>query len=367
MKVKLKKLSEQVVVITGSSSGIGLTTARMAARRGARLVLAARNEEALKRVTDEINARGGEAVYVVADVTVLEDVRRIAEKAEESFGGFDTWVNDAAVSIYGRVLDVPLEDHRQIFETNYWGLVHGTMVAVEHLRERGGALIQIGSALSDRAIPLQGTYCATKHAVKGFTDALRMELEEEGAPISVTLIKPSAIDTPYRQHARNLMDVEPLNPPPVYAPETVAEAILHSAEHPERDVFIGSGGKFMSLAAHHAPRLTDKVMEAALFSLQRSDEPRRPDREDSLYAPSEDGRERGGYPGYVAERSLYTKASLRPWLTCAALAGAGLALAALVRSRSKTRSAVGNAALPSRRSLTAHAGANLSNAAKEES
>jgi short-subunit dehydrogenase len=333
MAVKLKKLKEQVIVLTGASSGIGLTTARMAAGRGARLVLSARNAEALRRLTDEINASGGEAIYVAADITRLEEVRRIADAAIRRFGGFDTWVNDPAVSIYGRVLEVPLEDHRQIFEINYWGVVHGTMVAVEHLRRRGGALIQIGSALSDRAIPLQGTYCATKHAVKGFTDALRMELEEEGAPVSVTLIKPSAIDTPYRQHARNLMDVEPLNPPPVYAPETVAEAILHCAEHSERDVFIGSGGKFMSFAGHHAPRLTDRVMEAALFNLQRSDRPRPENRQDSLYAPSKDGEERGGYPGYVSETSLYTKASLRPWATCAAIVGAGLALAAWLRLR----------------------------------
>jgi short-subunit dehydrogenase len=331
MKVKLKKLKDQVIVLTGASSGIGLTTARMAARRGARLVLSARNGEALRRVADEVNAAGGEAVYVVADITRLEEVRRIAEAAVGRFGGFDTWVNDPAVSIYGRVLEVPLEDHRRLFEINYWGLVHGTMVAVEHLRRRGGALIQIGSALSDRAIPLQGTYCASKHAVKGFTDALRMELEEEGAPISVTLIKPSSIDTPYRQHARNHMEVEPLNPPPVYAPETVAEAILHSASHPERDVFVGAGGKFLSVAGERAPRLTDHVMEAFIFDLQRSDRPRPANREDSLYGPSDDGEERGGYPGYVAESSFYTKASLHPWLAYAAAVGAGLALAALFR------------------------------------
>jgi short-subunit dehydrogenase len=332
MDVKLKKLEDQVIVITGASSGIGLTTARMAAERGARLVLAARNEEALRRVADEINAKGGEAFDVPADVTKLEDMQRLSDAAVQRFGGFDSWVNNAAVSIYGRVLEVPLDDHRQIFETNYWGLVHGTMVAVDHLKRTGGALIQIGSALSDRAIPLQGTYCATKHAVKGFTDALRMELEEEGAPVSVTLIKPSAIDTPYRQHARNLMEVEPLNPPPVYAPETVAEAILHCAEHPEREVFVGVGGKFISMAGERAPRLTDKAMEAVIFDLQRSNEPRPANRKDSLYAPSDDGQARGGYPGYVAESSLYTKASLRPWLAGASVVGAGLALAVLVRA-----------------------------------
>ncbi|MCA1632705.1 MAG: SDR family NAD(P)-dependent oxidoreductase, partial [Acidobacteria bacterium] len=180
--------------------------------------------------------------------------------------------------------------------------------------------------------PLQGTYCATKHAVKGYTDALRMELEEEGAPVSVTLIKPSAIDTPYREHALNLLPSEPENPPPVYAPETVAEAILHCAEHPERDVYVGGGGRFLSLAGEYAPRLMDKVMESAFFPLQQKGEPARAERRDSLHAPSDDGRERGGYAGHVAESSLYTKAAMHPLLAGAAIFGAGLVLAALLPS-----------------------------------
>jgi short-subunit dehydrogenase len=285
MNIRLKKLNEQVIVITGATSGIGLVTARMAAGRGSRLILAARNEEALRRLVDETAAGGSQAVYVVADVGKQADVRRIGEKAIEHFGGFDTWVNNAGVSIYGRVLDVSMEDHRHLFETNYWGLVYGSQIAAEHLRQKGGALINIGSSLSDRAIPIQGTYCASKHAVKGYTDALRMELEEEGAPISVTLIKPSAIDTPYREHAKNYMTVEPLNPPPVYAPETVAEAILYCAEHPERDVFIGAGGKALSVAGEYAPLLTDKVMEATLFNLQKTNKPSPASRPDGLYSP----------------------------------------------------------------------------------
>jgi len=328
MHYKLKKLEDQVMVITGASSGIGLVTARMAAKRGGRLVLSARNEEALRDVTSEINASGQQAIYVVGDVGRLDDVRRIADEAQKHFGGFDTWVNNAAVSIYGPVLDQPLEDHRRLFETNYWGVVHGSMVACEHLRERGGALINVGSALSDRSMPLQGTYCASKHAVKGYTDALRMELEKEGIPISVTLIKPSSIDTPYIRHARNLMSVEPLNPPPVYAPETVAEAILHCVEHAERDVVVGAAGMALAELGHHAPRLTDHLMQAAMFDLQQSDEPSAHNRTDSLHTASTDGDERNGYPGHVAESSLYTKASLRPRLVTALVVSAGLGLSA---------------------------------------
>ena len=240
MEVKLKKLEDQVVVITGASSGIGLVTARKAAERGAKLVVAARAEGALRRLVEEINSKGGEAVYVVADVGREEDVRRIAETAAGRFGGFDTWVNNAGVSIYGRLLDTPVEDMRRMFDTNFWGTVYGSLVAAESLRLRGGALINVGSTLSDRAIPIQGAYSASKHAVKAFTDALRMELEAEGAPVSVTLVKPGTIDTPYRKHAKNLLEKEPALPPPAYAPEAAADAILHCAETPVRDVMLVS-------------------------------------------------------------------------------------------------------------------------------
>ena len=269
MKLSLKKLKDQVVVITGATSGIGLVTARMAAQRGACMVLAARNETALQKLIMEDVFRGRSAVYVRADVANLEDVKRIAEKAVEAFGRIDTWINNAGVSIYGRIMEVSEDDNRRLFETNYWGVVNGSKTAVENLRENGGALINIGSTLSDRAIPLQGHYCASKHAVKGFTDALRMEIEEEELPISATLIKPAAIDTPYKLHAKNYLGVMPENPPPVYAPETVAEAILYCAEHPTRDVFVGGGGKALSLMGNYAPETTDKVMEATMFDLQQ--------------------------------------------------------------------------------------------------
>ena len=333
MNVKLKKLSEQVVVITGASSGIGLVTAREAARRGAKLVLAARAEDALQRLADEINAQGGEALAVAADVGREADVRHVAEAALARFGRVDTWVNNAGVSIYGKILDTPVEDMRRLYETNFWGVVYGSIVAAEVLRQRGGALINVGSTVSDRAIPLQGVYSSSKHAVKGFTDALRMELEEEGAPVSVTLIKPAAIDTPYTKHAKNLLEKEPAVPPPVYAPEVVAEAILHCAETPERDVFAGGGGKALSMMDKYTPRLGDKVMETFMFDAQKQDEPARPRGDGGLYEASGELKERSGDPMYVSESSLYTKASLHPLLTGALIAGAGLAAAALLRPR----------------------------------
>ena len=329
MSAQLKKLNEQTIVITGASSGIGLVTARMAAKRGARLVVAARSQEALRQLTDEITSAGGEAIYVVADVASPDDVRRIAESAIKRFGGFDTWVNNAGVSIYGKMMDVSIEDQRRLFETNFWGVVYGSYIAAEHLKQRGGALINIGSTLSDRAIPIQGMYSATKHAVKGFTDALRMELEAEGAPISVTLVKPGAIDTPYPHHAKNYLASEPTLPPPVYAPEVVAEAILHCAEHQEREVFAGGGGKAISVAEKYAPRLTDKVMEWTMEDMQQSGKPARRREQHGLFKASGELKERGGYEGHVMESSLYTRASLHPLMTTALVVGTGLTIAGL--------------------------------------
>lgn len=333
MRVKLKQLTEQTIVITGATSGIGLVTARRAAERGAKLVLAARNDDALQELSREIQAKGGHAVGIAVDVGEESDIRRLAKLADQRFGGFDTWVNNAGVTIYGRLTDISVHDMRRLFETNFWGVVYGSRVAAEHLRQKGGALINVGSTLSDRAIPLQGIYAASKHAVKGFTDALRMELEEQSAPVSVTLIKPAAIDTPYRLHGRNYLPAEPLNPAPVYAPEVVADAILHCAETPERDVFVGAGGKFLSALGESAPRLTDKYMEAALFDQQQGTAPAR-DSRGTLYTPGSSLRERGGHNGHVSESSVYTKASFHPAWTGAAAFGVGWALSALLRSKS---------------------------------
>ena len=326
MSVTLKPLDRQVVVVTGASSGIGLTTARKAAARGARVVLAARSGDDLQRLAAEIGR--GRALAVEADVTNRDDVARIAREARDAFGGFDTWVNNAGAFLYGTLEDTPVEDMRQLFEVNLWGLVYGSLEAVAHFKASGGgALINVGSVLSDRAILLQGIYSASKHAVKGFTDALRMELEKEDAPVSVTLVKPSAIDTPYPAHAKNYMDQEATVPPPVYAPDVVARAILHCAEHPRRDVIVGGGGKQMSQLGYYAPGLMDTLMETVFAPLSKTDAPPRPLGQNSLDGPAGGLAERGPYDGHVFESSLYTQAALHPWraLALAALAGAGVA------------------------------------------
>jgi NAD(P)-dependent dehydrogenase (short-subunit alcohol dehydrogenase family) len=333
-KLRLKPLDEQVIVITGASSGIGLVTAKMAAERGASVVLSARNRRALADAVDRIESAGGRATYVVADVADAEDMEQLAEEAVREFGRIDSWVNNASVAIYGRLDEVQLEDKRRLFDVNFWGVVHGCRAALPHMREHGGALINVGSVVSERAIPLQGAYVAAKHAVKGYTDTLRMELEEEGAPISVTLVKPASIDTPFFEHARSYMEADPKPVPPVYAPDVVAEVILEAAQRPMRDVYAGGAAKMMSAMEKYAPRITDVVFEKTQFESQKyKDRPATTGRRDNLYEPLEDdGGERGRYDGRVMKSSAYSRASTSPLSGLATALGLGLVVAAGVRA-----------------------------------
>jgi NAD(P)-dependent dehydrogenase (short-subunit alcohol dehydrogenase family) len=328
MTLKLKRTRDQVMVITGASSGIGLTTAEMAAAEGARVVLNSRNETDLRRTCERIAAHGGRAVYVVGDVADPDAMEMAANRAISEFGGLDTWVNNAGIGMYGRLTQMSMADKRRLFDVNFWGVVNGCRAALRHLRSRGGAIINVGSVTSDRAIPLLGMYSASKHAVKGYTDALRMELEEEGAPIAVTLVKPASINTPFTEHARNYMEEEPEFAGMVYPPEEVARAILRSAERPMRDVTVGGGGKVMSMMGVVAPRVTDVVMERTLFKGQKKDEPRRS--ADALREPQQDGRRYGRRERHTMQRSAYTRAAMSdvsrvlPILAIGALLAAGV-------------------------------------------
>jgi len=332
MATRLKPISDQVIVITGASSGIGLATAQAAANAGAKVVLASRDPVDIGKAADEIVAKGGQALAVVADVGDQGAMEALAEQAVQEFGRIDTWVNNAGVSIYGLLKEIPLDDARRLFETNYWGVVHGSLAAIPHLSKQGGALINVGSELSETALPLQGHYAASKHAVKGFTDTLRMELHHEGAPISVTLIQPAAIDTPYPEHAMNYLGVEPKHMAPVYAPEVVASAIIACAQSPHRNLRVGSGAKLYTMIEKTAPGLGDKMKERSAFDGSKTE--KRPKDDDTLYAPRpNDGRLRGNYPGHVQKTSLYTAAALHPMRTWLGAAALGVGLAAVLRGR----------------------------------
>jgi len=331
MRIRLKPLSEQTIVITGATSGIGLATARHAAKARANVMLIARNGEALEKLENELREAGGRVASHVADVADHAQLQAAADAAIAKFGGFDTWVNNAGVSTYGTLEQTPLEDQRRLFETNYWGVVNGSLIALPTLKKRGGALINLGSELSDAFIPLQGSYVASKHAVMGFTDALRLELLAEHAPVSVTLIKPSGIDTMFVEHAKNHLDFQPRLPPPVYAPEVVARAILHAASHPVRDLYVGSAGRATVGLARLFPSLFDRVVSRVGVQAQRTE--RELVKSDGLHASASELRERSGHNGPVRETSFYTSAAKHRSLQAALLTAATALLAASLLAR----------------------------------
>ena len=331
MSLTQKPLKDQVIVITGASSGIGLTTAEIAAERGAAVVLAARSESDLTDVVARIRHKGGRAAAVTADVADERQVAQIGMAAMREFGRIDTWVNNAGLGMYGRLIDQPIEEKRKVFEINFWGVVYGCKVALEHMRSKGGTIINIGSEVSDRAAPLLGLYSAAKHAVRGYTDAVRMELEHDHIPIHVSLVKPGPIDTPFPQHAANYMDKEPKHAPPVYPPEEVAYAILKCAEKPVREVTVGGVPRLQIAMATLAPKLTDVMMERQMWNqMQRDEAPFSPD---SLDRPSgqDYGVRRGRQPGHVMKTSVYTRAALSdvgralPFVALGAIVAAGVA------------------------------------------
>jgi short-subunit dehydrogenase len=293
----LKPLDQQVMVITGASSGIGLCTAIMAAEAGARLVLVARSLDVLDDLTRELNAAGAKAVAVAADVARRDELQRAAEAAVDNFGRIDTWVNNAGLSIYGRLDAVSEADSRRLFDVNFWGVVNGSLVALPHLRDHGGALINLGNEVSEAVIGLQGMYSASKHAVKGFTDALRVEVEDiDKAPVSITLIQPTAVDTPFPQHAKNYMEREPKLPTPMIDPERVAQAILEAATTGGRDVKVGAMAVLNTATARLMPALGDKFSARQTVRQQHPVSPQDPD--GSLYRPSHDGHIHGHFnPG----------------------------------------------------------------------
>lgn len=331
----LKPIKEQVVVIFGGSSGIGRATALSFAEQGAKVLVAARGEDGLKSVVEEIKANGGEANYVVADAVDFESVKNVAEIAAALHGRIDTWIHLAAVSLYATFEETTPDEFKQIIDVNLTGQAYGAMAALPHLKREGrGALIHISSVEARQALPYQSAYAASKHGMKGFLSALRLELQHEGIPISVTEIKPSGINTPFFNKARTKLDVKPMPVAPIYQPQIVADAILYAAENPVPEITVGGAGRALEVASTIAPRITDAVLGRIAFEGQKTDESKSENAADNLYYPLPGfNKVEGDFSEQARTKSSYTWTATHPFVT-RLLAGVafGAAASLLVRA-----------------------------------
>ena len=330
--IRLKPLADQVIVITGASSGIGRATSLMAAARGAAVVVAARGSDGLNSLVSEIIADGGRASACETDMTDSTAVLRLASHAVATYGTIDTWVNNAGVAIAGKLEDLSDEDARRVFDINFWGMVHGCKAALPQLKARGGVLVNIGSVTSDVAAPFMGLYSASKQAIKGYTDALRIELKMDGAPVAVTLIKPAPIATPILEHQRNRMDRQATMPPPFYQPDDVAKTILLAAENPERDLYVGGTGMIGSMLGRAFPNIADAaaaLLGPTMFQTSQT----RDDRLDNFDTPGVKASVDGSTHGHSSHSSIYTALRVGPLRHVASVGGIGRGLLQGIRGR----------------------------------
>lgn len=331
--MQLKPLKEQVVVVFGASSGIGRETALRFARRGARVVAAARGREGLDSLVETIHGFGGQALAVPAEAADVEQVRAVAEEAARAFGGFDTWVHVAAVSIWAGFEETTPEEFRRVIEVNLLGQVWGARAALPHLRRRGGgALIHVTSAEAYVALPLQSAYAASKAGVTAMVDALRRELEAEGAPISVTNVLPASINTPLFSKTATRLGVKPRPIPPIYEPGAVADVILYAATHPVKRIYAGGAARFFTLAHTLAPGVVDRVLARRGIPAQRSRETRPPAHHGNLFRPVPDNRTTGDFTSETRRASVYSWLETHP-AGALALAGAALGAAGWLAAR----------------------------------
>jgi NAD(P)-dependent dehydrogenase (short-subunit alcohol dehydrogenase family) len=279
-------LKEQVVVVTGASAGIGRATARAFARTGARVGLLARGRDGLEAARCEIEAEGGRALVATADVADFGQVDAAAEAFEHELGPIDVWVNNAMATIFSPFIDIAPEEYKRATDVTYLGTVHGTLAALKRMRPRDrGTIVQVGSALAYRAIPLQSAYCGAKFAVRGFTDSLRSELLHDGSRVRLTMVQLAAFNTPQFDWARSHMDKRAQPIPPIFQPEVAAAAIVRAARRPRREMCVGFPALRAILAQKIAPGLLDCLLAGTGYRGQRSDEPEPANRPDNLYAP----------------------------------------------------------------------------------
>jgi short-subunit dehydrogenase len=285
--------NEPVVVITGASSGIGKATARLFAEKGARLVLAARRKNLLDDLVDEVEDQGAEAIAVEADVSDKDDVQEIAKRAIKEYGKIDVWVNNAGVGAVGRFDEIPLSEHDQLIQTNLMGVIYGSSAALKHFRKRRqGVLINVASVEGKQAFAYHASYAASKHAIVGLSSALRQELSiNKEKNIHVCTVMPSAINTPFFRHAANHTGKKVVAPPPVYAPEQVAQTIVKLAWSPEEEAYVGGLGRLMGAQSRVARKLSDRQAGWIQQKEQIEDAPEGANSSGALFEPMEEGTE----------------------------------------------------------------------------
>ena len=299
-------MKRRVVVITGASAGVGRAAARAFAEQGASVALLARGEQGLSAVAQEVESRGGKALSIPTDVADHEAVEAAADRVEDQLGPIEVWVNNAMVSVFARFTEISAADYRRVTEVTYLGYVHGTMAALRRMLPRdSGVIVQVGSALAYRAIPLQSAYCGAKHAIEGFTESLRCELAHDESRVRVTSVQLPAINTPQFHWVKTTLKHRPQPVPPIFQPELAAEAIVWAAEHPRREYWVGWPTARAVVANKVIPGLLDRYLARTGFDAQQGDRSIEADRPDNLYEPVPIN---AGARGEFSERSKKTSA-----------------------------------------------------------
>ena len=307
-----KPVAEQVIVISGASSGIGRATARAAGERGARVVVSARNAEALAHAVAEIEAVGGEGLAVPGEAASEADAAALCDRAVERFGRIDTFVASVMVTVYAEVDQLEEEELRRVMDVNFLGRVRAYRAALPHLRASRGTFVDVNSALAYRGIPLQAAYCASKAAGRAFFESARLEQEKHRTGVDISLILPGAVNTPQFERGRQKLGLQPQPVPPIYRPELVARAVLHCAERPERELPVSWGAQKLLWGQKLSPRAGDLVLLRTGWTSQTTGEPKPVDAPDNLFEPlAGDPGAHGRFDDRARASSAWTAARLR--------------------------------------------------------